>query len=656
MVETTTTGHIIEIFHSPMTDGGSVATYKDVTEQRRIEEALRESERRYRLLAENASDLITRQTPDGTVLYVSPAVLTLLGFEADMMIGRRLIDYVHSNDRARFERHQKALLTHGADRVTVRLRHAGGDYVWLETSARVVRDRSSGRIIELQSASRDVTERVEAERALAEKSTLLQATLDNMMQGLCLLDGDLRIKLYNKRYLELLDLDEHALPLGMKLEDLLRYLTRKGEFGPVESIEDEVQRHLRQATRPIPTRWERTRPGGCVLDIQTCPFPDGGFVVTFSDITARKTAEQELAHQSRLLQTTFNSMEQGLMVVDRDMNLIVCNRRYRKLVDVPDDLVRPGTPVTELVRHLARQGEYGTPESEEQAREFAERWLDQIRNAAHRDEIIEHERPNGTTLEIIRVPIPDGGVLSIYTDVTERRKAVQVMKEAHGRAVAAAQAKARFLATVSHEIRNPLTSIVNTVDFLLDTRLDEEQRRYGEIIRQSSDLLMDLLNDVLDLSKIDAGKVRLAHADFDLADLALNVVELLTPQATSKGIHLSTLLSQGMPIDVAGDGRRLRQVLVNLIGNAVKFTDEGRVELSVCEVVTPPASKMHATPAAEDKGEVAWLRFDILDTGPGIPTEMQQNLFNEFSQGDQPVAHDRTGTGSDSPSPSASSS
>lgn len=89
----------------------------------------------------------------------------------------------------------------------------------------------------------------------------------------------------------------------------------------------------------------------------------------------------------------------------------------------------------------------------------------------------------------------------------------------------------------------------------------------------------------------------------------------------------------------------MRQVLVNLIGNAVKFTDEGRVELSVCEVVTPPASKMHATPAAEDKGEVAWLRFDILDTGPGIPTEMQQNLFNEFSQGDQPVAHDRTGTG-----------
>lgn len=273
MVETTTTGHIIEIFHSPMTDGGSVATYKDVTEQRRIEEALRESERRYRLLAENASDLITRQTPDGTVLYVSPAVLTLLGFEADMMIGRRLIDYVHSNDRARFERHQKALLTHGADRVTVRLRHAGGDYVWLETSARVVRDRSSGRIIELQSASRDVTERVEAERALAEKSTLLQATLDNMMQGLCLLDGDLRIKLYNKRYLELLDLDEHALPLGMKLEDLLRYLTRKGEFGPVESIEDEVQRHLRQATRPIPTRWERTRPGGCVLDHPDLPVP-----------------------------------------------------------------------------------------------------------------------------------------------------------------------------------------------------------------------------------------------------------------------------------------------------------------------------------------------------------------------------------------------
>lgn len=645
MAETTASGHIVEIFHSPMTDGGSVATYKDVTEQRRIEEALRESERRYRLLAENASDLITRQTPDGTVLYVSPAVLTLLGFESDMMIGRRLIDYVHNNDRPRFERHQKALLTHGADRVTIRLRHAGGDYVWLETSARVVRDRSSGRIIELQSASRDVTERVEAERALAEKSTLLQATLDNMMQGLCLLDGELKVKLFNKRYLELLDLDESSAPLGKSLEQLLRHLTQKGEFGPVDNVEAEVQRRLRQTTRPIPTRWERTRPGGRVLDIQTCPFPNGGFVVTFTDITARKSAEQELAHQSRLLQTTFNSMEQGLMVVDRDMNLVVCNRRYRTLVDVPDDLVRPGTPVTELVRHLARQGEYGPAESEEQARELAEQWLDRIRNASRRDGVFEHERPNGMTLEIIRVPIPDGGVLSIYTDVTERRKAVQVMEEAHGRAVAAAQAKARFLATVSHEIRNPLTSIVNTVDFLLDTPLDDEQRHYGEIIRQSSDLLMDLLNDVLDLSKIDAGKVKLAHAEFDLGDLAVSVVDLLTPQATSKGIHLGALLSQGTPIDVAGDGRRLRQILVNLIGNAVKFTDEGRVELSVCEVESPPTAANRRKPKAAGEGEVAWLRFDVRDTGPGIPSDMQRNLFAEFSQGDQPVAHGRSGTG-----------
>ncbi|MCX7899299.1 MAG: ATP-binding protein, partial [Methylocystis sp.] len=198
--------------------------------------------------------------------------------------------------------------------------------------------------------------------------------------------------------------------------------------------------------------------------------------------------------------------------------------------------------------------------------------------------------------------------------------------EARNRAEAASLAKTRFLATVSHEIRTPINGVMGLAQLLAMTRLDAEQASYVEAIGDSARSLAQLIDDILDFSKIEAGKLELRHETFALAPLVESVVELLAPRALAKSLEIASFIAPDAPRELNGDPARLRQVLVNLVGNAVNFTERGGVGVRVTR-----------------DGDA--LRFEVRDTGPGVPESAREVIFQEFEQGDGTVTRRHGGTG-----------
>lgn len=211
--------------------------------------------------------------------------------------------------------------------------------------------------------------------------------------------------------------------------------------------------------------------------------------------------------------------------------------------------------------------------------------------------------------------------------VAEAEECARRQVEARTRAEAASEAKSRFLANVSHEVRTPLNGILGMADLALDTAPTPEQATYLGAIKASGEALLSLVDEILDFSRIEAGRIDLAHEPFDLAGLVEGVVELLGPRAQGKGLEIAALIRSGVPASVVGDADRLRQVLVNLAGNAVKFTQAGGVGLTV---------------EGQADGRLAFI---VADTGPGLDPARIGQLFEEFEQGDDSVSRRHGGTG-----------
>ena len=343
-------------------------------------------------------------------------------------------------------------------------------------------------------------------------------------------------------------------------------------------------------------------------------------------------SEHLIAEKSNVLETTLEFMGQGIMMIAADRTIAVCNQRTIEMLGLPPELKAAGTPFAQVLAYQWRTDEFKhTPED---IQEF-------IRSGGILDQphVYERRRPNGRIMEVRSVPMPDGGIVRTYTDTTERKlaeeRAAQAREQAESARVLAedaSRAKTDFLAHMSHEIRTPMNGIIGMNSILLGSRLTDEQRECAVAVRESAESLLAVINDILDISKLEAGRVELELLDFDLVELIEGAVGLLVPRAREKGIDLSTFIDPAARFGFHGDPTRLRQVVLNLVGNAIKFTETGGVTV---EVTTQPPRD----------DQPAKVRVDVQDTGPGIPENVRRRLFEPFAQADSSISRRFGGTG-----------
>ncbi|MEM1204552.1 MAG: ATP-binding protein [Acidobacteriota bacterium] len=333
----------------------------------------------------------------------------------------------------------------------------------------------------------------------------------------------------------------------------------------------------------------------------------------------------------------------------KDLGAVCCDTDYRHLFELAHDAIVIFEPEGEKVLEVNQRAceLYGLPRDRfvgtslrtlsanvDRGQEHVETTL--TLGERHSFETVQY-RADGSemALEINAAVVRYRGelaILSINRDVTERKRA-EALRTAKEAAEEANRAKTEFLANMSHEIRTPMTGILGVADVLMRSPLPAESRDHVQLLRSSANSLLRLLDDILDLSKIEAGKLSIERRGFALRTVVSEVVGLVRSRADAKGLEL-TLELEDLPVRVEGDAGRLRQILMNLISNALKFTAEGWVRLTVETLGDVPPV-----------GETANLRFVVEDTGIGIPDEVRESLFAPFSQGDAAIGRAFGGTG-----------
>ncbi len=338
----------------------------------------------------------------------------------------------------------------------------------------------------------------------------------------------------------------------------------------------------------------------------------------------RDKAEEERARARQTLENALEAMSDGFVMFDAEDRLTVCNSRYKDFYRISAPFIQPGNTFEQIMREGARRGQY--PQAGHDIEAFV---ADSKLFHLHDQPSMERLLPDGRWVLITERRTPDGGTVGIRTDITALKRAMQELASARDAAAAAGEAKSRFLARVSHELRTPLNGVLGFAQVLLhDPRLSPEQREQVKTLHEAGRHLLDLVNGLLDLSKIEAGRLDLTPQSILLRQLLEGCAALLEPEIARKALSFSLDLDPALPLAARLDPTRIRQLLLNLLSNAVKFTPAGgRVALRV-----------------RARSEML-LRIEVQDTGPGVPADQHHRLFEDFVQLGPNAGPEQQGTG-----------
>jgi two-component system sensor histidine kinase/response regulator len=589
-------------------------------ERRRAEDDARQRQRFVeRLTDANPSTIFLFNIATSRTTFVNNRVFTMFGFRPEEISGEDsqtlIVNLVHADDARRLRLHEPRYRFQGVDDGQVvesefRSRAADGSWRWLRCHEVIFRRDQAGEPLEILGTIEDITQRKMAEdkfRILFEQSSdahLLFHEQDGVFD--C-----------NEAALRLVGCDDRAQMLGRHPAFL------SAEFQPdgSRSLEKclEMDAIARRDGYHRFDWWVRRLDDGSVFpcEVTLTTVDVAGYsvlMVVLHDLTGRKQHEEELTKARAQLMDAIESLDSGLVMYDARERLVICNKRYRELYRECAHLLVPGVAYEEILREFCRQG--GHLESGLSADD----WITDRLCAHRRGQGVYEQRLAGRWVRIGDFPTSDGGVVSLRTDITEIKRTQEELRIAKETAEAASRAKSEFLANMSHEIRTPMNGIIGMTELALDTELSVRQREYLSLVMSSADSLLAVINDILDFSKIEAGKLSLDPVPFSLRDALDETLQVLALRAHAKGLELVCRTTPDVPDALVGDAGRLRQVLINLVGNAIKFTERGEILLSVG--------------LDELANATALVRFSVADTGIGIPSEKLEAIFQPFEQAD----------------------
>jgi PAS domain S-box-containing protein len=576
----------------------------DITAKKASESSLLEIEEIYKLISENAQDVISISDPDGVVTYCSPSVLDLLGYYPEEIVGNSTLNFYHPGDLEEL----KTMSFSDNDKFTCRVLHRNGKYLWFETTFKRIRDEQ-GNIHKVMGIGRDITDRKKYENNLAEaqRIALLGSwELDIAQNQLAFSDEiyhiyDLSPEFMSNKPVEFIHLihpnDQQRLLEGLEL-------AKKGQ---------ELNMELRHVHEDGFIKYLHLR-GIVTKDPKGNPLKING---TIQDVTERKTVELKLQESIERYTSLKKYNHDAIFSLDLEGHIINSNVVAEQFT---------GYAVSEMI---------GVNFSKFIGNINLRKKLMAVADGDNSETIINKiEHKDGQTIEVLTTIAPiiiNSEIVGYYIiakDITEQKKLL-IAKEA---AEKTNQAKSEFLAMMSHEIRTPMNGVIGMTHLLLDTtQLNPLQQEYVDIINKSGNTLLTIINDILDFSKIESGNTDLLEEPLDIRECLAETLDILSSKAAEKRLRMVHFVHSDVPHILMGDAERLKQVLLNLVGNAVKFTYTGGVTIHV-ETLLRDSDTVH-------------LKFIIKDSGIGIPANKIAQLFQPFYQLDHFMTRKSEGTG-----------